>query len=323
MFPSLEARMSGKIVVLGFGPVGTDTAQRLVRSGRQVVVAQRKAPPDLPAGAAFVPCDVLDAASLRAATAGAAQVVAAFGFAYDGRVWAQSWPRAMNNLLDACEAARARLVFFDNLYMYGPQRSPLTEETMLSNYGRKPAVRSVVARLWMAARDAGRVKVATLRAPDFYGPLVGNSHLGDGAFGRLAQGKAATLLVPPDMPHDYAYVPDLGRMVTTLLDAPDEDFGQVWHSPCAPTMTARQILVLGAAAIGVRPRVSALPLWLLPVLGLGSPFLREVYEMRFTFDRPYYVDASKWKRRFWSDVTPFEIGAAATARDFAARLKRP
>jgi len=214
-------------------------------------------------------------------------------------------------------------VFFDNLYMYGPQTKPLTEETPLSSYGRKPAVRSAVTRQWMAARDAGRIKIAVLRAPDFYGPGVGNSHIGDVGFGRLAQGKAASLVVPPDMPHDYAYVPDLGRMVVTLLDAPDEDFGQVWHSPCAPTLTARQILTIGAKAIGEKPRVSSLPLWLLPVLGLGVPFLREVYEMRFTFDRPYYVDASKWNRRFWSDVTPFEIGAVSTARDFAARVKRP
>lgn len=314
--------MSGKIAILGFGPVGKDAAQRLVRQGRRVVVAQRSEPSDLPKGASFVRCDVLDAHSVRAAIAGASQVVAAFGFAYDGAVWRKAWPKAMSNLLDACEAARARLVFFDNLYMYGPQTAPLTEETPLSNYGRKPAIRSAVTRQWMAAHDAGRVKVAALRAPDFYGPDVGNSHLGDVGFGRLAQGKAATLIVRPDMPHDYAYVPDLGRMVTTLLDAPDEDFGQAWHSPCAPTRTSREILALGATAIGAKLRVSSIPLGLLPILGLGSSFLREVSEMRFTFDRPYYVDASKWKRRFWSDVTPFETGAAETARAFAARAGR-
>jgi len=310
--------MNGRIVVLGYGPVGKDTVERLVGQGCQVTVAQRQPPRSLPNGASFVRCDVLDAASLRTALTGASQVVAALGFAYDSAVWRKAWPRAMRNLLDTCEAARARLVFFDNLYMYGPQTAPLTEETPLSNYGRKPAIRSAVTRQWMAARDAGRVKIAALRAPDFYGPGVGNSHIGDVGFGRLAQGKAATLVIPPDMPHDFAYVPDLGRMVTTLLEAPDEDFGQVWHSPCAPTLTSRQILTLGAKSIGVKPRIRALPISLLPILGLGATFLREVYEMRFTFNRPYYVDASKWKRRFWSDVTPFEVGAPATAKSFAA-----
>jgi nucleoside-diphosphate-sugar epimerase len=241
--------MPGEIVVLGYGPVGKDTTERLARSGQAVKVAQRREPPGLPSGATFVSCDVLDPDSLRAATNGASQVVAALGFAYDGKVWAEAWPRAMNNLLDACAGARARLVFFDDLYMYGPQTQPLTEETPLSNYGRKPAVRSAITRMWLAARDAGRVKVAALRAPDFYGPGVGNSHIGDVGFGRLASGKAASLVAPPDIPHDFAYVPDLGRMVTTLLEAPDEDFGQVWHSPCASTRTPRQILKLGADAM--------------------------------------------------------------------------
>ena len=33
---------------------------------------------------------------------------------------------------------------------------------------------------------------------------------------------------------------------------------------------------------------------------------------------PYTADASKFKKRFWSDVTPFEVGAPATARSYAA-----
>lgn len=311
--------MAEKIVVLGYGPVGKAAVQQLRRQGRNVVVAQRSAPSDLPAGVGFVRCDVLDASSFRNATQGATQIAAAFGFAYDGAMWRKAWPRAMTNLIDAAEAARARVVFFDNLYMYGPQTAPLTEETPLTNYGRKPRARSEATRLWLAARDAGRVKFAALRAPDFYGPGVGNSHIGDVGFGRIGQGKPAMLIAPPDTPHDFAYVPDLGRMVATLLDAPDEDFGQVWHSPCAPTRTPREILALGAEAIGQKLRITALPLAMLPVIGLGSTFLREASEMRFTFDRPYYVDARKWTRRFWSDVTPFEIGAPETARAFAVR----
>ena len=38
----------------------------------------------------------------------------------------------------------------------------------------------------------------------------------------------------PDMPHAFAYVPDIARAAVTLLDAPDDAFNQVWHVPCAP-----------------------------------------------------------------------------------------
>ena len=49
-----------------------------------------------------------------------------------------------------------------------------------------------------------------------------------------------------------------------------------------------------------------------------SPFLWEVADVGFTWDRPYQVDATRFTRRFWSNVTPFEIGALAAARSFAS-----
>ncbi len=37
---------------------------------------------------------------------------------------------------------------------------------------------------------------------------------------------------------------------------------------------------------------------------------------------PYAVDATKFKTRFWSDVTPYEVGVPATARWFAEQHRR-
>jgi nucleoside-diphosphate-sugar epimerase len=173
-----------------------------------------------------------------------------------------------------------------------------------------------VTRIWMAA--SSRVRVAALRCTDFYGPDVAMSHIGATGFGRLAQGKAAMLLAPPDVPHDFAYVPDIARAAVSLLDAPDDAFGQVWNMPCAATRTPREILQIGADALQMPLKIQAVPLWSLPVLGVFSRFMKEVADVGFTFDRPYVVDASKFKQRFWSDVTPFDIGAVQTARSFVA-----
>ena len=306
----------GETLVMGLGPVGRATLEALAARGDRVRAAQRSEPKNLPAGAGFVSCDVLDADAVRRALDGVGQLVLAIGFPYDGRVWRESWPAAMRNVVAAASATRARVVFVDDLYMVGPQDAPLTEDMPLTTQGAKPAIRAEVTRIWQAAAAAGGLKFAALRCPDFYGPGVGLSHIGDTGFGRLAQGKPAMLVAPPDTPHDFAYVPDIARAVVSLLDASDDAYGQVWNMPCAPTRTPREILALGAAAIGVTPKIRAIPLALLPVLGLAVPFLREVYEMRFLFDRPYRVDAAKFTARFWSDVTPFEVGAPATARSF-------
>ena len=123
--------MSDQIGVFGYGAVGAATVERLAAAGRAVFVAQRQAPAILPPGVDFRRCDALDAGSVRAAVAGASQVVLAIGFPYVGAVWRGAWPRTMTNFVEACAAEGARLVFFDNLYMYGPQTTPLSETTPL------------------------------------------------------------------------------------------------------------------------------------------------------------------------------------------------
>jgi len=314
--------MTDRITIFGYGPVGRAAAARLLAEGREVIVAQRNAPPDLPSGATFAPVDALDRDAVVKAVHGSGQFVVTIGFPYSGILWRDVWPKAISNFVAACKATDARMVFVDNLYMYGPQTEPLTETMPLSYYGLKPAARSAATRVWMAAAAAGEARVAALRAPDFYGPGVGLSFLGDTSIGKLAQGKPAVFVGSPGVLHDYAYVPDIARAVVSLLAAPDSAFGQAWHMPCAPIRTTRNILRIAADTLDVKLRISAMPAWMLGPSAMFAPFLRELKEMRFQWDRPYQVDASRFKAAFWSDVTPFETGVPETARAFRAELKR-
>ena len=310
--------MPQQITIFGYGATGRPIAERLAARGDRLRVATRTRPADLPPHIEHVCCDVLDADAVRHALAGSAQAVLAVGFPYDARLWRTVWPRTMTNLVEECASAGTRLVFIDNLYQLGPQQTPRTEAMALATTGEKPVILAEVTRIWQAARD--RVRVATLRCTDFYGPGVLVSHLGIQALGAVAAGKAAQLLVPPDMPHDFAYVPDIARAAVMLLDAQDEDFGQAWNMPCAPTRTTRALLALGAATLGegTRLRTVAVPFWLLRPLGLIFRFAREVADVGFTWDRPYIVDGGKFARRFDFTPTPFEIGIPATVRAFAA-----
>mgnify|MGYP000553000363 CR=1 FL=1 len=247
------------VTILGYGPTGIATAERLIARGTPVRIVQRKRPANLPAGAEFMSCDVLDGAQVLRAMTGAEQAVVTIGFEYVGKVWKTAWPKAMANLIAAAEATRARIVHIDNMYMYGPQDTPLHEDMPLTTYGLKPAARAEATRMWQAAAREGRVKWAALRAPDFYGPGVDRSHIGETGLGLIAQGKTAQLLMEPDQPHAFAYVPDIARAVLSLLDADDSIFNQVWHVPCAPTRTPRQLLQIGAGAIGQKLKVTGTP----------------------------------------------------------------
>jgi len=308
------------MLVIGYGPVGAATAALLKARGQNVRVAQRKRPAGLPADVPFVSCDVTDLASLRAAMQGARQVVLAIGLPYSGPLWRDLWPKIMENFVEALAGTEARALFIDNLYMYGPQTAPLVETMPLSDYPLKPAARSAATRIWQKAAAAGRIRFAALRAPDFYGPGVTLSVLGDTGLGALAKGKAALWINDADIPHEIAYVPDFARGLVSLIDAPDDAYGQAWHLPCAPTRKPRELLAMGAAALGVPARVRNMPFWALKGLSLFTPELGEFVEMRFQWDRPYRVDASKFAARFGSDPTPFEVGVPLAARSFRGRM---
>ncbi|WP_380786207.1 NAD-dependent epimerase/dehydratase family protein [Sphingomonas sp. R86521] len=310
--------MTQQITVFGYGAVGKPIVAQLVARGDHVRVATRHRPADLAVEVEHMPCDVLDADNVRDALEGAAQAVLAVGFAYDARLWRTVWPLAMTNVVEGCAATGVRLVFIDNLYQLGPQTAPRTEDMPLGTVGEKPVILAEVTRIWQAARD--RVRVAALRCTDFYGPGVTVSHLGALAIGEVAKGKPAQLLVPADTPHDFAYVPDIARAAVMLLDAQDEDFGQVWNMPCAPTRTPRALLAMAAAVDGRKLRVWGVPLALLRPLGLVYRFAKEVADVGFTWDRPYVVDGGKFVRRFGFAPTPYEIGVPVTVRAFAAGL---
>jgi len=308
--------MTGLTVIFGNGAIGHLVTDILIGRGEKVRIAQRRAPAKLAAGVEYVACDVLELAAVRNAVQGATQVLLAVAFKYDSRVWEKTWPTTLKNVVEACAEVGAKMVFIDNLYQLGPQTCPRTEEMALSRSGEKARILSDVTEIWLAARD--RVRFASLRCPDFYGPEVLVSHLGESAFGEMSKGKKALMIAPPDTPHDFAYAPDIARAVVTLFDAPDDAYGQAWNMPSAPITTPRKLLQMGADELGVPLKMTLLPLWMLPLGGLFDRFLKEVWDVRYTWNRPYEVDARKFTRRFNFTPTPFETGIPATARAFAA-----
>ncbi|MFC2249648.1 NAD-dependent epimerase/dehydratase family protein [Labrys portucalensis] len=305
--------MPAKIMILGYGPIGRAVARQLSDAGREALVAQRREPANLPSGARFRACDALDRASLTAALQGHDVLICTIGLAYDAAIWERDWPRLMTNMLAACEANGARLVFVDDLYMHGPQRGPLHENTPLDAPGRKGRVRAAITRQWQAM---SAVKTAALRVADFYGPGVVLSVLGQEAIGRLAAGRAAQLGIAADEPHAFAYAPDVATAAILLADAADDAYGRAWIMPCAPARTPRAVIGMAAAALGVKPRLQALPGWLQKVMGRFVPFLGEWTETSYQHDRPFLVDGSSFERYFGFRPMPLEQGISATAASF-------
>ena len=71
--------MTDRIRIFGYGSVGRAIAARLMAEGREVIVVQRRAPPDLPKGAIFAPADALDRDAVIKVVRNAGQFVVAIG----------------------------------------------------------------------------------------------------------------------------------------------------------------------------------------------------------------------------------------------------
>jgi nucleoside-diphosphate-sugar epimerase len=304
-------------VVLGAGPVGRGIAERLRRGERAVRVVTRSGRADVPDGVEVVAADVSRREEALRACEGAGVVYACVGLDYTN--WAERWPPVFEGMLAGAEAAGARFVFMDNLYMYGPVDQPMREDMPLTDYGRKPAVRSRLTRTWQEAHEAGRVLAASVRASDFYGPGVTKAALGERVFGRIVQGKAAQIVGNPDQPHSFAYIGDVVRALVTVGEADDDAFGQAWNVPNAPDRTVREVVTMFGDAVGQKAKLQVAPALLLSGMALFDANMRELKEMLYQWQRPFQVDASKFEARFWGDPTTFEDGIAATADWYRGR----
>src|SRR5207344_756753 len=103
-----------------------------------------------------VSADISDLAQTVSAVAGSTVVHLLVGLKYDARVWGDLWPRIMGNAIEACKRANAKLIFFDNVYMYGKVVGPMTEETPFKPCSRKGEIRAQIASNLLNEVKAGR-----------------------------------------------------------------------------------------------------------------------------------------------------------------------
>lgn len=304
-------------VVIGCnGPVGRTLMQHLAEAGTPVRGVCRSAMHDAPEGTAVVPGDARDAEDVARLTRDAEVAYACIGLPYPA--WQSQWPPIIDALVEGLSRSGASLVFVDNLYCYGPQRKPLTEDMDYTGFGSKPALRARVARRLLEAHDAGRFRVALVRASDFYGPLVRNAVLGERVFPNLLQRRPAQLIGNIDQPHSFTFVPDLVRAVTNLA-ADERAWGEAWHVPNAPALTPRQVVTEAGRLAGQEVKIRSLPFWMITALSPFSPLMRELREMKFQWDRPYVVGHMKYVRTFGDHSTPLADGLRATLDWYAAR----
>ena len=311
-------------VVLGAGGgTGGAIVRELVGQGRRVRAVTRGGNAAAsygtlpPASFEDVAADVTEREQLRRALEGAAVVYHCAQPSYTK--WPQEFPPMTRTITEVTAESGAKLVFADNLYMYGPVDGPMTEQTPPVAQTKKGKVRAAMAAELLEAHRDGTLRVVIGRSSDYFGPGGVTSAIGERFFKAVLAGKKVTWFASLDQPHTMSYLPDMARAFVTLGERAEAD-GQVWHTPAAKALTGREYIELAARAAGTPAKPAVMGLGTVRLVGLFMPVLREFPELMYQYERPFVMDTSKFEAAFGPfAATSFEAALRTTLAWYRGR----
>ena len=298
-------------VVFGTGPLGLAVMRELRRRGRRVRMINRSSRVKFAKDAQTEVggANAADPAQAREVCEGAATVYHCVGLPYPA--WPE-FPAIASGIVEGTAAAGAKLVYGDNLYMYGPVEGAMTEELPYTATTKKGRIRAAVARSLLDAHQAGKLRVTIGRGSDFFGPFATYAAImGRRVFARALSGKSAQVVGDPDRLHTYTFIEDFGKALVTLGER-DEALGKAWHVPSPPALTTRQFVEAVYQLLGKRPRMSRLPNLAIAFAGLFDGNAKELKEMLYQFERDFVMDSSRFEKAFGVQATALDKAIGAT-----------
>ncbi len=290
------------------GTIGKLLAKELMTYTSQIRLVSRNPEKVNPTDELF-PADLSNPEMVEKAIEGSEVVYLVVGFDYKISVWRDKWPRLMKATIAACVKYKTRLVFFDNVYLYDVKAiGHMTEDSPINPASKKGTVRKEIVEMIMKEVEAGKLNALIARAPDFYGPDNEKSVLIETVYKNLKKGKRPTWFIDTTKKHSFIYTPDAAK-ATAILGNTSDAYHQVWHLPTDKNiLTGQEWVALFNKEMGTSGKAMVLSIFMLKVLGLFVPIMREMPEMMYQYDRDYFFDSSKFNKHFDFTPTSYEIG---------------
>lgn len=224
------------------------------------------------------------------------------------RGWEEHVPQITDLGLRAARASGALLIVPGNVYNFGHQPAPWGPDTPHDPITGKGQVRTAMEETLRDAAWNHGLRITLLRAGDFIDDQPEGTWLGEGILAGLRKGKFA---YPgcSDIPHSWAYLPDLARAVVDLAERRDDQHGYSDLAFPGYTLTG-DALAAACEAVSGRPlsRVK-FSWWLLRLLSPVIPASAGMREMRYLWDTPHSLDGTA----FFGAVPGFRSTPLTTA----------
>lgn len=280
------------------GIIANELAKELYRSFTKEIRLVSRNPKRVNDTDELFPANLLDSTQTANAVKGSEIVYFTVGLPYNSKVWAEQWPIVMRNAIDACKVHNAKLVFFDNVYMYGRVKGVMTEETPFNAISVKGKVRGAITQMLLDEIKNQKITAMVCRAPEFYGPRNTKSGTNSTIFYNIKKGRKPQVLVNDSTLRTLIYSPDAARATALLGNTPDA-YNQTWHLPCDTNrLTAKQFVALCSKVKGEELNYTIIKKWMIRMSGLFNPFIKEVVELMYQWEQDYIFDCSKFNARF-------------------------
>jgi NAD dependent epimerase/dehydratase family. len=247
---------------------------------------------------ALFKADLLDASQTIDAVSGSEIVYFTAGLPVDSQTWASQFSPMVKNVIEACRKHHAKLVFFDNTYMYPQDDRLLTEETEFAPVGIKGRARSQAAMMVLDEIRNARLQAVICRAPEFYGPGRTQSITNRLLFERIRNQQRPMVLLRDDKLRTLIWTPDASRSTALIGNTPDA-YHQTWHLPCDDhRLTYAQFIALISELSGEKLPFSVVGKTTLKLAALFKKELKEIMELLPRYEHNNLFDSTKFKRKF-------------------------
>jgi len=281
------------------GAIGVELAKALTKYTDQIKLVSRN-PQKVNDTDILLSANLLNKSDVNLAIKDSDIVYVTVGFEYNLKVWQNSWPAFMKDVINACIENNTKLVFFDNIYMYDKDfLANMTEETKINPPSKKGIVRTEVLNMIMDKVNSKELTALIARSADFYGPSIKkNCALTEIVFDPFSKNKKATWLASAKFKHSFTYTPDAGK-ATALLGNTDTAYNQIWHLPTAENpLTGKELIELIAKEMDIKPKFQVASKFLMKIIGIFVPMMRELPEMMYQYDRDYIFNSNKFTEHF-------------------------
>lgn len=290
------------------GSIGHGLAKELYNYTDKVRLVSRN-PKKVTESDELFSANLMDPGQVLKAVEGSKVAYLVAGMPYRLKAWKAMWPIVMKNTIDACKKNDTRLVFFDNIYLYGKSCMSLIEETSpVKPPSQKGKIRAQIVHMLESEIKSGSLNALIARAPDFYGPGISSGVLNEAVLNPLKAGKKANWFCSLTKKHSFIWTPDAAR-ATAILGNDDSAYGETWHLPTSSELlTGKQMIEQIAALLDTKARYQVAGHTLVRLLGIFDPLMREFSEMLYQYDRDYIFDSSKFLRKYDFEVMSYKEG---------------